>query len=243
MPYRRLPNTDSSRLKALRNAYSKGKELPPFKLAFTQSTFQKVQSFLPLFEHSMTLQKHAYSTQIQKNKDYLNALKRAKLYISHFIQVMNLAVSREELPVITRTFYGLKENDKKVPILNTEIEVIDWGNKIIEGEAARVREGKSPITNPTIALVRVKYEQFLEAYNHQKTLQKNTAREQKKLSELRENADEIILNVWNEVEETYKDLPEEIKREKAKEYGLVYVYRKNEIEKINFFDFSKSVTI
>lgn len=243
MPYRRLPNTDSSRIKALKSAYTKGKELPPFKLAFTQATFQKVQSFLPQFEHSMTLQKHAYSTQIQKNKDYLNALKKAKLYISHFIQVMNLAVTREELPELTRSYYFLDEEDKKVPVLNTEHDVIEWGEKIIEGETRRVREGKTPITNPTIALVRVKYEQFLEAYNHQKTLQKNTTREQKKLAELRKNADEIILKVWNEVEETFKDIPEEIRREKAKEYGLVYVYRKNEIEKINFFDFNKSIII
>ena len=243
MPYRRLPNTDSSRFKALKCAFAKGKELPPFKLAFSQPTFQKVQSFLPSFEHSMTLQKHAYSTQIQKNKEYLSALKKAKLYISHFIQVMNLAISREELPISTHAYYGLENDDKKVPPLNTEAEVIEWGNKLIEGEAKRVRDGKTPITNPTIALVRVKYEQFMDAYNHQKTLQKNTYREQKKLAELRNHADEIILNIWNEVENTFKDLPEDIKREKSKEYGLVYVYRKNEIEKINFLDFNRSVSI
>lgn len=243
MPYRRLPNTDSSRLKALKSANAKGKELPPFKLAFSQSTFQKVQSFLSQFEHSMTLQKHAFSTQIQKNKEYLATLKKAKLYISHFIQVMNLSISREELPTITRMYYSLRENDKKVPLLNTESDIIEWGKNIIEGETKRIREGKTPITNPTVALVRVKYEQFMDAYNHQKTLQKNTAREQKKLSELRKYADDIILNIWNEVEDTFKDLPEDIKRDKAKEYGLVYVYRKNEIGKINFFDFNQSVNL
>jgi len=243
MPYRRLPNTDSSRLKSLKSAYNKGKELPPFKLAFSQSTYQKVQSFLNQFEQSMTLQKHAYSTQIQKNKEYINTLKKAKLYISHFIQVMNLAISRDELPESTRNYYKLDLHDKKVPLLNTESEIIQWGQNIIDGETNRIREGKTPITNPTIALVRVKYEQFMEAYNHQKTLQKNTAREQRKLSELRDIADEIIVNIWNEVEETFKDLPEDLRREKAKEYGLVYVYRKNEIGKINFFNLNKSVMI
>ena len=243
MPYRRLPNTDSSRLKALTSAYNKGKELPPFKLAFSQSTYQKVQSFLNQFEHSMTLQKHAYSTQIQKNKEYINTLRKVKLYISHFIQVMNLAISRDELPESTRAYYKLDSHDKKVPLLNTEAEIIQWGQNIIDGETNRIREGKTPITNPTIALVRVKYEQFLEAYNHQKTLQKNTAREQKKLSELRTIADDIIVNIWNEVEETFNDLPEDLRRDKAKEYGLIYVYRKNEIGKINFFNLNKSVMI
>lgn len=39
MPYRRLPNTDAARLKALRNALTKGEEIPPFKLAFPQSLY------------------------------------------------------------------------------------------------------------------------------------------------------------------------------------------------------------
>ena len=43
MPYRRLPNTDVARLRALRIAFEKGKELPPFQLAFSQTTLQKIQ--------------------------------------------------------------------------------------------------------------------------------------------------------------------------------------------------------
>jgi hypothetical protein len=243
MPYRRLPNTDNARLKALKKAHVKGKEIPPFKLAFSQSTYQRVEMFLPTFEHNITLQKHAYSTQVQKNKDYLKKLKKAKLYISHFIQVLNLAIAREEMPASSRSFYGLEDYEKRVPALSTEAEIIDWGKKIIDGEALRIQKGQSPVTNPTIALVRVRYEAFMEAYNHQKTLKKNTHRQQDKLIELREEADDIILNLWNEVEDTFADLPEEEKREKAKEYGLVYVYRKNEIGKIKFFDFNRQVMI
>jgi len=91
----------------------------------------------------------------------------------------------------------------------------------------------APITNPTIAVVRVRYEQFLEAYNNQKVLQHNTQRMLNNLNELRKKADEIILSIWNEVEEHYKDLPDEERREKAATYGLVYVYRKNEIKGIS----------
>jgi hypothetical protein len=96
-------------------------------------------------------------------------------------------------------------------------------------------QGLTAITNPTIALVRVHYDNFVEANKFQKMLQKNHARALTNLAELRADADEIILNVWNEVEEHYKDLPEDIKREKAQNYGLVYVYRKNEIGRISLF--------
>jgi antirestriction protein len=84
-----------------------------------------------------------------------------------------------------------------------------------------------------MAVVRVRYEQFIDAYKFQKTLQKNYQRAQENLSGLRENADDIILDVWNEVEAYYADLPDSEKRENAECYGIVYIFRKNEIDKIS----------
>lgn len=236
MPYRRLPNTDSSRLKALRIALTKGKDLPPFKLAFSQSSLQKIQAFLPGFEQALMLKKQDYIKQVEHNKTYQKAIRKVRLYISHFIQVMNMAIARCEISSTNRTFYGLKETDKNLPSLQTEGEIIAWGQNLIDGEAKRIMKGLSPITNPTIAVVKVRYEQFLDAYNFQKTLQKKNALNHQKLVSFREKANQIILQTWNEVEEYYRDLPENMKREKAKEYGLVYVYRKNEMRNITFID-------
>jgi len=235
MPYRRLPNTDSSRLKALINAKKKGKDLTPMDLAFKQSTFQRVRSFLPKWEKAILEHKNTYDIQIKNNREYQKKLKKAKLYISHFIQVVNMAIIRGEMQSSVRTFYGIDEKNSKLPSLNTESDVIDWGKKLIDGETTRRMSGHSPITNPTIAVVRVHYDNYLEAYKFQKMLQKNHARALNSLAELRDEADDIILNVWNEVEESYNELPEDIKREKAQEYGLVYVYRKNEIGRISLF--------
>jgi len=38
MPYRRLPNTDAARVRALKTALDKGKEVPPHKLAYSAKT-------------------------------------------------------------------------------------------------------------------------------------------------------------------------------------------------------------
>jgi len=236
MPYRRLPNTDSSRLKALHTTLAKGKDLPPFKLAFSQSSLQKIQAFLPGFEQVLILKKLDYIKQVEHNKVYQKTIRKVRLYISHFIQVMNMSISRGEISSTTRSFYGLKETDKNLPSLQTEAEIIEWGQNLINGEAKRILKGLSPITNPTIAVVKVRYEQFLDAYNFQKTLQKKNGLNHQKLSVLREKANQIILQTWNEVEEYYSDLPENMKREKAKEYGLVYVFRKNEMRNITFVD-------
>lgn len=235
MPYRRLPNTDNARLKALNIALSKGKELPPFKLAFSQRSNQQLQSFLNKYEHAMSYYRQCYVMQTKKNDDYSAILKKARLYISHFIQVINMAILRGELQPEVRKYYGLTPGESKIPSLNTENDIVKWGEQLMKGEAQRIAEGSSPVTNPTIAIVRVRYETFLDAYHYQKTLQKNTARALEKLSQLRSEADRIILQVWNEVEESFRDLPDDLRREKAKEYGLVYVYRKNEIGNLSFF--------
>ncbi|HEY4789275.1 MAG TPA: hypothetical protein VIH57_24665 [Bacteroidales bacterium] len=236
MPYRRLPNTDVARLRAFKIAYVKGKELPPFKLAYSQATFTKVQAFLPLFEHALLVHKSAFNNQVSKSRDYINALKKAKLYISHFIQVINMAIARGDMPSSVRSFYGLEEYDNKVPALNTEAEVIKWGESVIKGEAERIRKGMAPVTNPTIALVKVRFEDFKDTYNFQKTLQKNNNRTLQELAKLRDEADELVAKIWDEVEENYRELPDDLRREKAKEYGLIYVFRKNEIRTISLLE-------
>ena len=234
MPYRRLPNTDNARFIALQTALSKGKELPPFKLAFTQKSLQKTQSFLTRFERAIILHKQSQSRQAKNNKEYYKVLKKAKLYISHFIQVMNMAITRFELPASTRISFGMNEDDKALPVLVSEKDIIYWGKKLIDGECSRTLLGQTPITNPTIAVVKVRHELFLEAHRFQQILKEKSNRALEKLSVLRDEADNIILDIWNEVEASYNDLPDVLKRERAKEYGLVYIYRKNEKDQIHF---------
>ena len=235
MPYRRLPNTDVARLKALKQAYQKGKELPPFKLAFSQSTFNKIHTLLPNFDAAVRLYKSTYNSTLAKSREYPASFKKAKLYISHFIQVMNMAIARGELHQNIRTFYGFDENDSKVPEMNTEAELIKWGEQIIAGETERLKRGMTPISNPTIAVVKVRFQHLLDAYHAKKINQKNNIRNLNDVSAARTQADEVILNIWNEVEKYFADLPDEMMREKAAEYGIVYVYRRNELRRLSVF--------
>jgi hypothetical protein len=239
MPYRRLPNTDSARLKSLKSAQDKGKDIPPFRLAFSPNSYRKIQSVLPQFESAILEHKNSLNIQAEKNKEYQKRLRKARLYISHFIQVVNMAISRGDLVPETRNFFGLEEGEKKVPTLNTEEEVISWGEQLIEGEHKRQMRGLNPITNPTIALLKVHYDKFLEYHNYQKSLKKRSQNAQELLNEKRSVVDGIIQQIWNEVEDTYNDLPEEIRREKASEYGLVYVFRKSELSEVNIFQSSR----
>jgi len=91
------------------------------------------------------------------------------------------------------------------------------------------------ITNPSIAVVKVFFDRFIEVYNMQNSLKKRSQRAQTDINEKRALVDSVMQQLWNEVEDTFKDLPEELRREKASEYGIIYVYRKNEIGPMSLF--------
>ncbi|HON17914.1 MAG TPA: hypothetical protein PK990_01965 [Salinivirgaceae bacterium] len=232
MPYRRLPNTDMARIRAITEAIKQSNHFAPLQLAISPALLLKLRAFLPLFKQTVDHQRETFRRQIQNSKAYLGSQRKAKLYISHFIQVMNMAIIRGELKPEIRKFYGLDENTKTVPLLNSENDIIEWGEKIIKGEANRLATGASPITNPTIALVKVKYEDYLRTYQNHKTLQDIAARANQKVAEMRVEADALILELWNQIEKHFSNLPPEEMREKASSYGVVYVYRKEEKEKL-----------
>jgi hypothetical protein len=231
MPYRRLPNTDSARIRAMRNALEKGKDTPPFKMAFSQNNLVKLRGFLPQYEHTIGLQRQTLNSQSDKSKDYQEVSRKARLYVSHFLRVMNMAITRGEMQPETRTYFGVAVDDQTVPPLTSDNELITWGKRIIDGEDFRKRKGLTPITNPSIAVVKVWYEQFIDSYRFHKTLNKKTYEYAGKTADMRKEADELILSIWNEVESSLNELSDEKRRKEAERYGLVYVFRKNEIAK------------
>ncbi len=224
MPYRRLPNTDQARLRAISTAILMGQKKSVDELAFSNASLSRLRAFFPAFETNLIHHKLARSQQDKNSRSYLETAKKARVYLSHFIQILNFSIQRGDMKADVRNYYGMV-GDKKSPSLILESELLEWGKKVIEGEHQRVLHGGNPLYNPSIAVVKVKFDQFVDAYHFQKTLQSNTVRWTQKVAGMRAEADEIILDIWNEVEEYYAAYPEEIKRERAAEYGVVYVYR------------------
>jgi len=229
MPYRRLPNTDSARMRAMKKAVEMSKDTPPFRLAFSMKTLVKLQAFLPLFENAISHQRQTLVNQSEKSRNNQETARKARIYLMHFLKVMNMAVSRGELLPETRTFYGIAADDATLPSLATDNELVAWGKRIIDGEEYRIRKGNSPVTNPTIAVVKVRYEKFLESRTHYKTINRRATDCVTRTADLRSEADDLITVLWNEIEASFASLSEEEKRAKAEKYGLVYVFRKNEL--------------
>lgn len=233
MPYRRLPNTDKARIRALKRAQEMGKKLAPSELAYSPNLYSKISSCLPNFEQTILMQKEAYNKLRLKSNEYKNAAKRIRLYLSHFIQVFNMAVMRGEYKAASRIFFEIDENDTKVPDLSTDNDLLLWGERIITGESKRIAQGETTMQNPKITVIKVYFNEFKDKQKFQKILQDKYLRANLKVSEMRPTVDELILQIWNEVEKYFDEFPAELKREYAKKYGVVYFYRTNEKKNIH----------
>ena len=228
MPYRRLPNTDLARLRALGATLKKGEQVSPVDLAFSQKSLIELKSFFPHFEQTIYQYKNSRKRQSILGKLLQGEYRSAKLYVSHFFQVVNFCILRGEFKSEVRSFYGISDTEKSVPEIGTEQQLIYWGEKLLNGEEKRMLTGATRIYNPSIAMVKVKYEKFLETYNLHKDILGTSQKIQEKVSESRNQADKLISDLWNEVEAAYDNLPPEEKRLKCGEYGLVYIFRPSE---------------
>lgn len=229
MPYRRLPITDQARIRALKAVVVKADIYNVYDLAVSLKTLTSVRNFLTKFEAAQAYYAECFERQAQAGRKHQANVKTARLYISHFIQVLNLAVVRSEVRKAHKEFYGLDTSNSNVPDLSTESALAEWGRKIVDGENRRISQGGIPIYNPTIAKVRVHYDIFMDSYEKQKNLQALTSRSLDALASMRATADELILDIWNQVEKKYEGVtPNEKRLDLCRDYGLIYYYRTGE---------------
>ena len=230
MPYRRLPNTDQSRIRAITAALDQYRlENVPGQV-INLKTKNEAEAFLPNFESTH----HEYLLSLEKqktaSKKYYSQFRMARLYLSHFIQVLNFGVIRNEIKPEAKKLYGLSPTNHTVPDLSTEAAILTVGEQVINGERQRIGAGGAPIYNPAIAKVSVHFDIFRDTCVAQKIIQKSTNRYLEQLAAMRAECDAIILDIWNQVEDYFRNEPEDRRRELCESYGVRYYLRKEEKE-------------
>ena len=228
MPYRRLPKTDVSRLKALADAIHMSDTVEMNDLAYSSKHIHPLRNMHQNLESAKSQQDQTWDQLVRQNKTYQKKLSKTRIYLTHFLQVLNMCIAREEFPPEVRSYFDIDPDDSRVPGLVSEEDILVKGKIVIDGENRRIHEGGSPVMTPTIGKVNAWYEQFKESYHSQKTVQKSNKRANDKIKLIREKTDELILEVWNEIEAFHSNLDDVAKREACIKYGLKYVFRKNE---------------
>lgn len=228
MPYKRFPCTDRARLKTLKTVldcdglYTVGHRFIDWSL---MSRVRRVyeQLFTAVSQYNIT-----YRAQTRNSGRLTPLQNKATLYVSHFIQVLLMSVERGEIKRHALALYGLDEDATAVPNLKSINGLLDYGQKAVSGEKARLKAGGRPIYNPSAGMVSTHLDIFRETYEQQKRLQENTLRAQQAVQKLRPEADAVIQELWQQIEEHYSSLPMAERVEQEQRLGVIYYYRKNE---------------
>lgn len=219
-----LPNSNSSRYTAIEVAKRKAAHLAPDEdKPLTPATESRLNSvgaqYLSVYEElTISLAKQAKATEAAVNSRNI-----VKTYISHFIQVFNFGIERNKYPLQDRSFYGLSMSGGSVPYLNSEADIVQWGNNIINGDAERIAAGGAPMSNPSVSEIKVVFEEMIQLIQTQSSLKNAYDKAQENVNGLNEAVDKLILRIWNEINTFYDDHESSSRRRKAREWGVVFV--------------------
>ena len=242
MPIISRPQTDLQRLEALEAAKNKADVTAPADLAFSPDTLARLVIFLPQFRLEVQQMGSALSAQAAATLTASAEKRHLYLNVSHFIQVFNLGVDRDIYTKEQRAFFMLDVNSDKLPRLVTEQELATWGQRIVSGDAARVAAGGAAMANPSAANVAAAHTAYLAAQGNQSTKKDAYDHEQEDVAALRDDADDLIADIWDEVEFTFRKETNSSKRRKAREYGVVYIPSRGETPSPDDFSLMGTIT-
>lgn len=229
MPYRRLPKTDSARLKALttlvdnNDIYTVEKRFLDWK---GLSEARRLRDQLLTLNDQYRLD---FERQSRSSKRVAPLQRNATLYLSHFLQVLLMSVERGEVKPEMLELYGMQKDTRAVPSIAAAENLFAWGEKVQQGERERQKRGGRPIYNPSIGMVATHLDIYKEAYDKQRLLMQRTDTDQKALQKLRPEVDALLLDLWNQIEAHYAAEPLEERVKHCQELGVIYYYRKNEL--------------
>ncbi|NLA24328.1 MAG: hypothetical protein GX879_05110 [Bacteroidales bacterium] len=224
-----LPNTDYLRNQALKSIISGSKKSVQADEYISIDNLHKCSEYLILTEkilaHNALIIKHRNEAE----NEYKSLFNKAKIYVEHYFQSINMAIEREEIPKSIRTCYSLDEETGKLPNLNNAENLIQEAQKLFENDNKRISEGGKYFTNPAIGVVKVWVDKFKDAHQKQKNLSFVKTGEIENIHEIRNEINTFISKVWAEVENNSIELSEDSRSEVLNSFGVSYLITETEI--------------
>lgn len=235
MPYKRTPQTDAARVRAIKLMLKAYKvfvvditEEPMKVRAVTDAYNTELKTIGAQFITEVEQRDFALSDQSTATTEKDAALNVLRKVCTHFIIVMNLGIDRGVYLPAIRSEFGLDINHDSVPPMGREAEVYDWAQRIISAETRRIADGGLPMQNPSLADVQHAFDIYDPLRDEQLRKKSQFDLEQEDVAEMREKIDELLKDGWDQVEFYFrKDEPSSLRR-KARSWGVEYATRPGE---------------
>jgi hypothetical protein len=231
MPFRQLPASDPTRSQALAAGLKKSAAVTGSARLISADTAARLTAFVPKWEKEVTERADALGKQTSVTTALNLAGDKLRTTVSHFIQVFQFGAARGVFSPSGRAVYDLSVNEETVPVLASEADLLLWADRIIKGDPRRVTNfSELAMAMPSAADVSA----ALAVYNAELTLQTaakdSLEGEQSDVNQLRPEADQLVRDVWDEVEFALRQLEPSTLRRRAREWGVFYALRPGEPE-------------
>ena len=219
---RRLPQSNLGRYTALRSALNQHNNAGA-DTVLTNQTVSRLKAIEPQYAAALKNDTIAEAQSADAGNAKTTAQAACRIYASHGLQTIIMAVQRGEMPLATLLLYRMDESTPSLPGLGTEQEVVAAAENFLNGEAARTAAGGTPLPMPTAVQVQAKLEIFNRALDNQNTAQINLKKQEATVEALNTEANGVIKKVWDEAETFYNEQPDETRRANCRLWGVVYV--------------------
>jgi len=220
---RRLPKSNPARLAALRAAADKKNTYLPGASFLTPTTDNRLDTILGQYESATTAINVSRVTLLDLTANKNVAMASCRMFTSHFLQTLTMAVDRNVFPKSVLAYYELTASSPTVPAMNSEGQVNAAALATINGETLRTGAGGIAIPFPAISEVQAEYNTFHQLLMQQTVAADQLDNAQETRSSLNTEADAVIKKVWDEVETYYNEEAIQSKRANAREWGVVYI--------------------
>ena len=231
MPFRRNPDSDATRITALDALEKKAATVPEADRPYPASLHTELTTLAPRFRQEAQQAGTALSTQSAATSQATFDFLALQTVVSHYFQVLNLAIARGVIPRDARAHYQIDVSTAALPDLVTQADVVLWAGRIAEGEAARLAANPAavPMAMPSAAEVATAAAAYDASSKVQSTAKDTYDDEQEDVAALRPAIDKLIRDIWDHIEFTYRNEPGPSRRRRAREWGITYVTRPGEI--------------
>jgi hypothetical protein len=197
-------SSDNERLQILKAFYEKLPVVEGEDSIFTEEQLLKIGKYYTIFEKMKAYDDFLIQEQEKQNKEFDALFCKAKIFVDHYYQTMQMAIDRGELPSSTTAFYGLSY-PFEIPAIETGDDLLKIADSLFIADSMRVGTGGKYFANPSIGAVKVWVEKFKEAWE-KKTNKFNVKRaEVENIENIRSEADKLIYDLHSYFDQQYSD--------------------------------------
>lgn len=159
-----------------------------------------------------------------------------RMYCSHFIQGLNNAITRGEIPASVRPMYNLPGDGDALPDMKSGTKLLAVAGDIVSGEAARVAAGGTALADCSAAKVAAKLAIYSPLEQDQAQKFQAASKEEKDLFNLFEDVVLKTMRLFDQLEFDNDTMTPAELRNLCRGWGMTYVFDEGEV-------FSAEVTV